>query len=478
MKLEKHNQSWSVLGWRFVAYLKDYCQNCSLAGFAYIANHNLHFTERIFWLLCIIASTVGVYNLISQYQRDFTSRAVSIVPESLSPFAMLKFPSITVCEMHFRTDFPQNVEDYVQSLGTDLNGPYNYDLENYVSFILFPYLYSVNMVSRCERFENCEECAKCPKNDYRQIATRFGFNCSDLFISCKLSDNTFDCCNFFLPMITPFGRCFLLNSLQNNEPESKHWLPAILDRGSRPEIKLHLTRGAKISVLNEEDVTTAQLPTVDVSVLEGQHKTLQFHKEAMVNDPNMKDIPVAARDCYFPDEVMPWSMYKAYSFSACISDCARLYQYELCNCSTYNFTPFKDERYPDCDLKGYLCLEKVSMVKEDVKRLFRISSPKLHCHCLPSCTEGDLKAIYEDLTSTIANVRDTNVTIMMPVWPTDQYRRQVLRTKLDVVVSIGGILGLFLGASILSAIEFVYYFTMRAAKSALMARKKLVKTNA
>lgn len=227
---------------------------------------------------------------------------------------------------------------------------------------------------------------------------QFGFNCSDLFISCKLSDNTFDCCNYFLPMITPYGRCFLLNSLQNNKPESKHWLPAILDRGSQPEMKLHLTRSAIIKVLNEEDVITTALPTVEVTVREGQQKTLQFHKEAMVNDPNMKDIPVAARDCYFPDEVTPWSMYKAYSFSACISDCLRLYQYELCNCSVYNFIPYENERYPDCDLKGYLCLESFSLVLQDIKRLFRASSQSLHCHCLPSCTEGDLKAIYEDQT--------------------------------------------------------------------------------
>lgn len=60
----------------------------------------------------------------------------------------------------------------------------------------------------------------------------------------------------------------------------------------------------------------------------------------------------------------------------------------------------------------------------------------------------------------------------MSMWPTNQYRRQALRTNLDVVVSIGGILGLFLGASILSAIEFVYYFTVRAANTR-MIRKKL-----
>lgn len=50
----------------------------------------------------------------------------------------------------------------------------------------------------------------------------------------------------------------------------------------------------------------------------------------------------------------------------------------------------------------------------------------------------------------------------MSMWPTNQYRRQALRTSLDVIVSIGGILGLFLGASLLSAIELIYYFTIRA----------------
>ena len=49
----------------------------------------------------------------------------------------------------------------------------------------------------------------------------------------------------------------------------------------------------------------------------------------------------------------------------------------------------------------------------------------------------------------------------MPEFATERYRRQALRTRLDVVVTIGGILGLFLGASILSGIEIIYYFTLR-----------------
>jgi len=70
-----------------------------------------------------------------------------------------------------------------------------------------------------------------------------------------------------------------------------------------------------------------------------------------------------------------------------------------------------------------------------------------------------------------------NVTLDMPFLPTDQYRRQAIRSRLDVVVSMGGMLGLFLGASILSAIEFIYYFTMRPFNNMLRERSATERTN-
>jgi hypothetical protein len=46
--------------------------------------------------------------------------------------------------------------------------------------------------------------------------------------------------------------------------------------------------------------------------------------------------------------------------------------------------------------------------------------------------------------------------------PTERYKRNVIRGKLDLVVSIGGSTGLFLGASLLSFVEIIYFFTVRA----------------
>lgn len=36
---DKKQLRYGSLFWKFVTYLKDYCANCTLAGFAYIANH-------------------------------------------------------------------------------------------------------------------------------------------------------------------------------------------------------------------------------------------------------------------------------------------------------------------------------------------------------------------------------------------------------------------------------------------------------
>lgn len=53
------------------------------------------------------------------------------------------------------------------------------------------------------------------------------------------------------------------------------------------------------------------------------------------------------------------------------------------------------------------------------------------------------------------------VTIELASLPTERYKRNVIRGTLDLVVSIGGTAGLFVGASLLSFVEIFYYFVVR-----------------
>lgn len=57
---------------------------------------------------------------------------------------------------------------------------------------------------------------------------------------------------------------------------------------------------------------------------------------------------------------------------------------------------------------------------------------------------------------------DFRIHIEFLTWPIIRYKREVLFGWVDLLVSFGGIAGLFLGFSLLSGVEIIYYFTMRA----------------
>lgn len=57
---------------------------------------------------------------------------------------------------------------------------------------------------------------------------------------------------------------------------------------------------------------------------------------------------------------------------------------------------------------------------------------------------------------------DTYVNVEFLTWPMISYKREVLFGWVDLLVSFGGIAGLFLGFSLLSGIEILYYFSLRA----------------
>ncbi|XP_034488773.1 uncharacterized protein LOC117792666 [Drosophila innubila] len=195
-------------------------------------------------------------------------------------------------------------------------------------------------------------------------------------------------------MWTPYGRCFLLNSLQNNNRKSEHWLPASIDRSDNSELKLVVNQSVRVDILNEEDLPNPSLPSVNFLSGLGTIKTIKFYTEALVNDPDIKDFSPEARDCYFPNEVPPRSVFKAYSYSACITDCTRIHQMDRCNCSLYHYNPFNDQRFPDCDYEGYLCVERLGLISSDLQMMKRNKHTMSSCECLPSCTEADLKNIY------------------------------------------------------------------------------------
>ena len=106
------------------------------------------------------------------------------------------------------------------------------------------------------------------------------------------------------------------------------------------------------------------------------------------------------------------------------------------------------------------------------------------CDCMPSCNEVDILMIHETRDNIYSGATEpfSTIEVTLASLPTERYKRNVVRGKLDLVgefklfskldclnyllvscsVSIGGSTGLFVGASLLSFVEIIYFFTIRA----------------
>lgn len=86
-----------------------------------------------------------------------------------------------------------------------------------------------------------------------------------------------------------------------------------------------------------------------------------------------------------------------------------------------------------------------------------------NCHSFSLFLSNKLKHIIHRNPSSPTSPSDSErINIEFITWPIIRYKREVLFGWIDLLVSFGGIAGLFLGFSLLSGIEIIYYFTVRA----------------
>ena len=106
------------------------------------------------------------------------------------------------------------------------------------------------------------------------------------------------------------------------------------------------------------------------------------------------------------------------------------------------------------------------------------------CNCLPSCTlinydydisQQDFK---EKVTVKNASSKLTKLSISFEDPKVTTTERSELYGVNDFMANCGGVLGLFMGVSLLSIIELVYYFTLRLACNLGCRRKSSETANA
>uniref|UniRef100_A0A182Q281 Uncharacterized protein n=1 Tax=Anopheles farauti TaxID=69004 RepID=A0A182Q281_9DIPT len=442
--------------------LIDYCSNCSLAGVGYVSNRKYHWTERLFWFGCIVLAWTGSYMLIKTYMELFRKDAISIVVENLDPRKdFTSFPSVGVCEMGYTKQQYDALQQLIEGFRKSEEMEYNYDVEEFMLRLIYHNLYNYGSIkSYCAMYKDCDDCVKCPVDGYPKFSVAVRANCSQLFDECRWNGKVFDCCRYFRPIQTTMGSCFLLNSVQTTQKYGPWWFRMDMSMGSpKGELLLNFSRATTAYVQNEEDIPHMLLTTLQFNQMpEGYASKIFITVQNIANDPLVRTVGKNVRRCVFPDEYTD-THYAKYSYSVCVTDCLKKAQIKTCNCCHHNMLLGKNDRSPVCGYDGLNCLDQRDLMFPQTTIMQPWRTNGLVCDCFPSCTEHEIRIIGRESDTEPRTGR--SVLIKQIGLPSQRYRRQIVREDIDVVVSIGGILGLFTGASILSLVEFIFFFTVR-----------------
>ncbi|GJQ80381.1 hypothetical protein Trydic_g12243 [Trypoxylus dichotomus] len=167
---------------------------------------------------------------------------------------------------------------------------------------------------------------------------------------------------------------------------------------------------------------------------------------ALYSTERVRHLSVPQRKCRFYDE-SNLRRSPVYSYVLCRMECRASLAKKLCGCIPHFYRRIDGDRI--CNVSGLHCLAKY---KETLISL------RKQCSCYPNCEESNY---FIEHTDTRQWFLGSNLQWGLKEYPRMRLKRDVIFGFSNVLVSIGGMAGLFLGCSVLSFIEIIYFFTLR-----------------
>ncbi|XP_047025988.1 sodium channel protein Nach-like isoform X1 [Helicoverpa zea] len=435
----KENRSNSLLGLKDkIQYLSDKC-GLQWLGYVFTPAPTPLF-KRLFWLAtitaCCACSAVVLRGALALYTTDAVSYSVETdYLEWDTPF-----PALTVCE----EANPAWIKKYL----VQNNLP--------ASLATFSQEVSFRSVKFCRSCVSCEMGKTCVQN-FLELVNGIRKKCDELLTDCWWDGKHFPCCERFHPIATEFGKCFVFNSRWTGDEN----IININRQTGLPSLVFSATQSINIWIHSPDDMITMASENI-LGFCGTLHRITDFEvtlkAEHTISDVSVQLLSSSNRDCLFtherPEFAHLWP-FARYSYSACIMYSRAFVQAEACNC-THHFMP-QIGNIPTCDFDGLVCLHKAK--KED------LSTEQYHCPM--ACEEIIYTDIHVACPRQSSNVpeellrRGTRGRVSLANHPSLRVRRQAIRELLGLVVDVGGVIGVFFGASLLSFIEVIYILFIR-----------------
>ncbi|XP_033244335.1 pickpocket protein 19-like [Drosophila miranda] len=472
-------------------YFRSYCEKSTIHCVRYLYDPQLHNLERLIWCLLLsvsIALSWFFYLMLSE--RFVSQKLQTVVHDPQYPVFLVEFPAVGIC-----TDNRINWSQLQAAKSEFL--PANASLELVESF--------TTLVARLEtlRFGSFSVGLSELDDDNLEavnfinittLAMFLTLSCQDIIVpnSCQWRSTTFDCCEYFVMEKTEFGFCLVFNS--DFSPRSKE----IKKReGSkfypRHNAKAGQSTGLNFDLLLNESFKRPnslatdkvyimikkpdQMSNVVYSITQNTETYVTVRPDLTWTDETTRSIPPERRNCLFVDEQLeldPADSAKKYGkpfqLTNCLNRCHESYLIQLCNCSLPIFF-LHNQKVKECTATSLRCIARHNDIFSYDKRreedaLFSATKPGMTCSCLVNCYLLDYYTATTTLPLSAKRIpKDPQqklfrVDVHYQVETTPLYRTSLEFTTIDLIANLGGIFGLCLGASMVSAFELIYYLTV------------------
>uniref|UniRef100_A0A182MVQ4 Pickpocket n=1 Tax=Anopheles culicifacies TaxID=139723 RepID=A0A182MVQ4_9DIPT len=480
----------------------DYCTNSTIHGF------------KVWWIIVCLLSLYGCGNLIhSVYKKWDREPVVVTFAEKPAPVFTIPFPAVTICP-----------ETKVRKKDLDFTTAYQlFNDEELWQFMADEQIAKLEaLLQVCDFSFGVEMNNESYADDVVEYLQKMAIPFEDIFLMCGWREHVVDCKDFFKQTLTEAGICYTFNSLSVDDLMRRDQLHAEYEYMLENETaKLWSMDDGYLGRAGEQTYprrafgagrragmfVILKVQKYDMDYLCGGfkvhlHSPVQYPRmlnqffriplsqEVSVSiDPILFDTAPSVRRynpqrrlCYYNHERY-LRYFKVYSKFNCDIECLSNYTLKTCGCVPFSLPRSQDARI--CGLGKASCTDEALSVLEEMDLLHELNRTDNfleHCNCLPSCnaifynTEisqamFDWRKLAENIHVIAGVTNETELSYLSIHFKVSRFipiKRSELFGISDFLANCGGVLGLFMGVSILSIVEIIYYCTLKP----IMARTR------
>uniref|UniRef100_A0A3F2ZDH0 Uncharacterized protein n=1 Tax=Lutzomyia longipalpis TaxID=7200 RepID=A0A3F2ZDH0_LUTLO len=470
---------------------REYCEKSSVHGVKYFAEEGRPTWEKLIWIALFALSLFACGKMIERAYMKWKLSPIAVTfAEKAVHITQIPFPAVTICSsVKFRSD-AFSFEQYT-------NYPKKYPK--------WKEIYR-NLAQLCENYDPL------PGNldaDILEKIREYSPNDSEMIKMITFQDDQLNGSEVFYESFTSQGLCYTFNRLPLFDLYTPSCVFSQQNESFSLDVKVNWTVESgfanyresypyRSSNIRQESglILILQIPKkdIDTTCQSSVGYIIQLHSPSdvprmdehsviipvdryaqisvephLINTPrNIETYPPEQRQCFFNSE-RQLQHFRIYSERNCKMECLANWTLGLCGCVDF-YMP-RNNSVPICGPSSKDCVEKclTLMDRPDAEVNF-------NCNCMPACvtlsytTDLTHSAInYDTIVTSVDNQNqgrmDKKFHLYVMIYFAENKLYAMQRSELfgltDFVSSVGGFLGLFMGISVLSLVEIIYFATVR-----------------